>query len=198
MHYGEIKTCDIANGPGVRTTLFVSGCRHHCEGCFQPETWNFEYGKSFTDETKDEILKSLKPDYVRGLTLLGGEPFEPENQKELVGLLRDVKKYFPKKDIWCFSGYLFETLTGKQKCVLKQNSEELSADHPRCEVTDEMLSLIDILVDGEFEQEKRELMLQFRGSSNQRIIRVAESLAAGEVVLWSDERSLENQLKKRQ
>ena len=96
MHYGEIKTCDIANGPGVRTTLFVSGCRHHCEGCFQPETWNFQYGKPFTDETKDEILKSLKPDYIRGLTLLGGEPFEPENQKELVGLLQDVKKYFPK------------------------------------------------------------------------------------------------------
>ena len=195
MYYGEIKTCDIANGPGVRTTLFVSGCRHHCEGCFQPETWNFEYGKPFTEETTDEILKSLKPDYVRGLTLLGGEPFEPENQKALTELLRDVKKYFPKKDIWCFSGYLFEELTGKQKCKLRYNNESLPDDHPRCEVTDEMLSLIDILVDGEFEQDKYELMLQFRGSSNQRIIRVAESLAAGEVILWSDERSLENLMK---
>ncbi|MBE6009758.1 MAG: anaerobic ribonucleoside-triphosphate reductase activating protein [Lachnospiraceae bacterium] len=195
MYYGEIKTCDIANGPGVRTTLFVSGCRHHCEGCFQPETWNFEYGKPFTEETTDEILKSLKPDYVRGLTLLGGEPFEPENQKALTELLRDVKKYFPKKDIWCFSGYLFEELTGKQKCELRYNNESLPDDHPRCEVTDEMLSLIDILVDGEFEQDKHELMLQFRGSSNQRIIRVAESLAAGEVILWSDERSLENLMK---
>lgn len=197
MYYGEIKTCDIANGPGVRTTLFVSGCRHHCEGCFQPETWNFEYGKPFTEETTDEILKSLKPDYVRGLTLLGGEPFEPENQKVLVELLRDVKKYFPKKDVWCFSGYLFEELTGKQKCELRYNNESLPDDHPRCEVTDEMLSLIDILVDGEFEQDKRELMLQFRGSSNQRIIHVAESLAAGEVILWSDERSLENLMKNR-
>ncbi len=197
MYYGEIKTCDIANGPGVRTTLFVSGCRHHCEGCFQPETWNFEYGKPFTEETTEEILKSLKPDYVRGLTLLGGEPFEPENQKALTGLLRDVKKYFPKKDIWCFSGYLFEELTGWQESATKHNSEGLPENHPRCEVTDEMLSLIDILVDGEFEQDKHELMLQFRGSSNQRIIRVAESLAAGEVILWSDERSLENLMKNR-
>ncbi len=197
MHYGEIKTCDIANGPGVRTTLFVSGCRHHCEGCFQPETWNFEYGKPFTDETKDEILKSLKPDYIRGLTLLGGEPFEPENQKELVGLLQDVKKYFPKKDIWCFSGYLFEEIVGKQECVLEHNDMELPAEHPRCEVTDELLSLIDVLVDGEFQQDKRDLSLQFRGTTNQRIIRVAESLAAGKVVLWSDERSLENQMKKK-
>ncbi len=197
MYYGEIKTCDIANGPGVRTTIFVSGCRHHCKGCFQPETWIFEYGKPFAEETRDEILKSLKPDYVRGLTILGGEPFEPENQKVLVELLKDVRKYFPKKDIWCFSGYLFEELTGEQKCVIKQNDESLSDNHPRCDVTDEMLSLIDILVDGEFEQDKRDLSLQFRGSSNQRIIRVAESLAAGEVVLWSDERSLEFQMKKK-
>ena len=197
MYYGEIKTCDIANGPGVRTTLFVSGCRHHCKGCFQPETWNFEYGKPFTDETKDEILKSLKPDYVRGLTLLGGEPFEPENQEALVELLRDVKKYFPKKDIWCFSGYLFEELTGWQAFEVKDRSDDLPDNHPRCDVTDEMLSLIDILVDGEFEQDKRELMLQFRGSSNQRIIRVEDSLAAGEVILWSDERSLESLMKKK-
>ena len=197
MYYGEIKTCDIANGPGVRTTLFVSGCRHHCEGCFQPETWNFEYGKPFTDETKDEILKSLKPDYVSGLTLLGGEPFEPENQEALVELLRDVKKYFPKKDIWCFSGYLFEELAGWQAFEVKDRSDDLPDNHPRCDVTDEMLSLIDILVDGEFEQDKRELMLQFRGSSNQRIIRVEDSLAAGEVILWSDERSLESLMKKK-
>lgn len=201
MYYGEIKTCDIANGPGVRTTIFVSGCRHHCEGCFQPETWNFKYGKPFTEETRDEILKSLKPDYIRGLTILGGEPFEPENQKVLVELLKDVRRYFPKKDVWCFSGYLFEEITGKQECELKQTSEgamkdDLSDAHPRCDVTDEMLSLIDILVDGEFQQDKKDLSLQFRGSSNQRIIRVAESLAAGEVVLWSDERSLEFQMRK--
>ena len=125
----------------------------------------------------------MKPDYVRGLTLLGGEPFEPENQKALTELLRDVKKYFPKKDIWCFSGYLFEELTGKQKCELRYNNESLPDDHPRCEVTDEMLSLIDILVDGEFEQDKHELMLQFRGSSNQRIIDMKATRESNEIIL---------------
>lgn len=195
MNYGEIKTCDIANGPGVRTTLFVSGCRHHCEGCFQPETWNFDYGQLFTDATKDEILRSLEPSYVHGLTLLGGEPFEPENQRILIPFLREVRDRFPKKDIWCFSGYLFEELTGKQICTLKRNNETLADGHPRCEVTDEMLSLIDILVDGEFQQEKRNLSLQFRGSTNQRIICVRESLELGEVVPWNDERSLESQIK---
>ena len=197
MYYGEIKTCDIANGPGVRTTLFVSGCRHHCEGCFQPQTWNFEYGKPFTDETKDEILKSLKPNYIRGLTLLGGEPFEPDNQKELVVFLKEVRKYYPQKDIWCFTGYLFEELTGQKSCPIKDRYTGLSETHPRCDVTDEMLSLVDVLVDGEFQEDKRDLTLQFRGSSNQRIIRVAESLAEGELVMWNDERSLENQRRKK-
>ena len=150
MNYGAIKKCDIANGVGVRTVLFVSGCTHHCKGCFQPETWNFDYGERYTKETEDEIIESLRPDYVDGITLLGGEPFEPENQRELVKLLRRIKKELPQKTVWSFSGFTYEELTGDSRAV--------------CEVTNEMLSMLDVLVDGEFVEAKRNISLRFRGS----------------------------------
>jgi len=169
MNYGEIKNIDIANGEGVRVSLFVSGCTHHCKNCFNKETWDFGFGKPFTAETEELLLKELEPDYIDGLSLLGGEPFEPHNQAALLPFLRRVKERFPKKNIWCYTGYLFDR-------------ELLSESRARCEHTDEMLSLIDILVDGEFVQELYSITLQFRGSSNQRIIDVKKSLAAGEVV----------------
>lgn len=171
MNYGEIKKYDIANGIGVRTSLFVSGCRHHCKGCFNPETWNFEYGKAYTKETEEDIVSSLAPYYISGLTVLGGEPFEPENQATIVGLLKRVKEEYPDKNIWVYSGYLFEELMGK------------IPSHARCEVTDEMLSYIDILVDGEFVEAKKDISLHFRGSSNQRIIDVKKTLETGEISL---------------
>ena len=170
MRYGSIKKCDIANGIGVRTVLFVSGCTHHCRGCFQPETWDFSYGEPYTTETEDEIIDSLHPSYVNGLTLLGGEPFEPQNQRVLVGLLRRVRRELPEKTIWSFSGYTWEELTGESRA--------------RCEVTDEMLSMLDVLVDGEFVEEKRNISLRFRGSENQRLIDVPKTRAAGHIVLW--------------
>ncbi len=169
MNYGEIKNFDIANGEGVRVSLFVSGCTHHCKNCFNPETWNFDYGQPFTEETEELILKELAPDYINGLSLLGGEPFEPSNQAVLLPFLRRVKELFPNKTIWCYSGYLFD-------------KELLSESRARCEHTDEMLSLIDVLVDGEFVQELYSITLQFRGSSNQRIIDVKKSLQSGKVV----------------
>ena len=171
MNYAAIKKCDIANGTGVRTSLFVAGCRHHCKGCFQPETWDFDFGNEFTLEIEDDIIESLEPDYIEGLTLLGGEPFEPENQRVLVKFLKRVREIYPDKSIWCYSGYLLD--------------EELLKDSKaRCEVTDEMLSYIDVLVDGEFVLEKKNIMLKFRGSENQRIINVKKSLETGEIVLW--------------
>lgn len=170
MNYGAIKKCDIANGVGVRTVLFVSGCTHHCKGCFQPETWSFDYGERYTKETEDEIIESLKPDYVDGITLLGGEPFEPENQRELVKLLRRIKKELPQKTVWSFSGYTYEELTGDSRAV--------------CEVTNEMLSMLDVLVDGEFIEAKRNISLRFRGSENQRLIDMNKTQKEGKIVLW--------------
>lgn len=170
MNYGAIKKCDIANGVGVRTVLFVSGCTHHCKGCFQPETWNFDYGERYTKETEDEIIESLRPDYVDGITLLGGEPFEPENQRELVKLLRRIKKELPQKTVWSFSGYTYEELTGDSRAV--------------CEVTNEMLSMLDVLVDGEFVEAKRNISLRFRGSENQRLIDINKTRKEGKIVLW--------------
>lgn len=157
MNYGEIKNCDIANGTGVRVTLFVSGCTNHCPGCFQPQTWDFNYGKPFTSDTEEELLQLLSPTYIRGLTLLGGEPFEPSNQRALLPFLRRLARELPDKDVWCFSGFTLE---------------ELLTDgwYPRCEATDEMLSFIDVLVDGRFEQARKNPTLTFRGSENQRII----------------------------
>lgn len=170
MNYGAIKKYDIANGVGVRTVLFVSGCTHHCKGCFQPETWNFDYGERYTKETEDEIIESLRPDYVDGITLLGGEPFEPENQRELVKLLRRIKKELPQKTVWSFSGYTYEELTGDSRAV--------------CEVTNEMLSMLDVLVDGEFVEAKRNISLRFRGSENQRLIDMNKTRKEGKIVLW--------------
>ncbi len=170
MNYGEIKNYDIANGEGVRVSLFVSGCTHHCKNCFNPETWSFEYGKPFTKQTEDYIIECLKPDYIDGLSLLGGEPFEPQNQAVLLPFLRRVRAELPNKNIWCYTGYTFD-------------KELLSDSRARCEHTDEMLSLIDVLVDGEFVQELYDISLSFRGSSNQRIIDVKQSLQAGEIKL---------------
>lgn len=170
MNYAEIKYNDIANGPGVRTSLFVSGCTHRCEGCFNEIAWDFNYGKPFTEETIDEILSSLAPDYVTGLTLLGGEPFEHSNQIGLLPLLRKVKEQYPKKDVWCFTGYLFD----------KQILDEMC---PKWQETEEMLSYIDVLVDGKFDINLKNIMLRFKGSENQRTILVQESLKSGEVVL---------------
>ena len=166
MNYGTIKNCDIANGSGVRVSLFVSGCRNHCPGCFQPETWNFGYGQPFTAETEQEILGLLEPSYINGLTLLGGDPFEPENQRALLLFLRKVHAAYPEKDIWAYTGYTWEQLiSGTHRVSLPE--------------TVEMLSLIDILVDGPFIQEKKNIRLHFRGSDNQRVIDVKRSLVSG-------------------
>ena len=173
MNYGNIKYFDIADGPGVRTTLFVSGCSHHCPGCFQPETWEFDFGKPYTAETEEEILASLAPDYVDGLTLLGGEPMEKVNQRALLPLVKKVRELYPQKDIWCYTGYTLET-------------ELLAPSRARCEVTDELLSLIDVLVDGEFVEAQRDLTLLFRGSRNQRLIDLPATLKKGETVLWEN------------
>ena len=173
MNYATIKPRDIANGPGVRVSLFVSGCTHHCKGCFNQEAWDFDYGQPFTQETIDEILAMLRPSYVRGLTLLGGEPFDPRNQEPIVELLRQVKEKLPTKSIWAFSGYLFDR-------------DILSGTLGEWEITKEYLSYLDVLVDGPFVMAKKNLSLRFRGSENQRLIDVPASLAAGEVVLWED------------
>ena len=171
MNYAEIKYCDVANGPGVRTSLFVSGCSHRCPGCFNEIAWDFNYGKAFTEETVDSIIESLKPDYVRGLTLLGGEPFEHSNQQGLLPLLRKVSKTFPNKDIWCFTGFLFDKDIVEKMC-------------PKWKETSEMLSYIDVIVDGRFVEELKNLNLKFKGSENQRTILVKESLKSGNVVLY--------------
>ena len=173
MNYAEIKNCDIANGPGVRVSLFVSGCTHHCPGCFNAEAWDFDYGQPFTQQTIDQILELLKPGYIRGLTLLGGEPFEPENQGAVVELLRQIKEKYPEKSIWAFSGYLFDR-------------DILSGRLGPWEITREFLSYLDVLVDGPFVEAKKNLALRFRGSENQRLIDVPASLAANSIVLWQD------------
>ena len=168
MNYAAIKNCDIANGPGVRVSLFVSGCTHRCPGCFNEVAWDFHYGQPFTQEVMDRIVQMLRPDYIRGLTLLGGEPFEPENQGAIVQLLRQVKRELPQKSIWAFSGYLFDR-------------DILSG---RLGDTREYLSYLDVLVDGPFIEAQKNLSLRFRGSENQRLIDVPASLAAGKIVLW--------------
>jgi anaerobic ribonucleoside-triphosphate reductase activating protein len=172
MNYAEIKQFDIANGPGVRVSLFVSGCTHHCEGCFNEITWDFNYGKPFTEVEIEYILKTLELPYVNGLTLLGGEPFEHINQRGLLPLLRQVKEKYKDKDIWCYTGYSFDIDIRDRMC---KNWEE----------TNEMLSYIDVLVDGKFELDKKDISLVFKGSSNQRIICVKETLEAGKIVLWN-------------
>ena len=170
MKYATIKNNDIANGPGVRVSLFVSGCTHRCPGCFNEVAWDFAYGEPFTEEIEDKILDMLRPSCIRGLTLLGGEPFEPANQGAIVKLLRRIRKELPEKTIWAFSGYLFE------KDILSGRLGDCG----------EYLSYLDVLVDGPFVEAKKNLGLRFRGSENQRLIDVPKSLAAGETVLWED------------
>lgn len=182
MYYSVIKNCDIANGPGVRVVLFVSGCRHHCPGCFQPQTWDFSYGQPFTQDTVDELLRLLQPDYIAGLTLLGGEPMEPENQPVLLELVRQVKQAYPEKNIWCFSGYLYDDLAAGK-----------IGDGA---VTRALLSLVDVLVDGEFILARKKLQLRFRGSENQRLIDLRKTEQAGHVVLWTDEKEGEKTCKR--
>ena len=173
MYYSEIKECDIANGPGVRVTLFVSGCTHHCKGCFNEMTWDFQYGREFTEEAVDKVLKLLEPPYIAGLTLLGGEPMEYRNQQGLLPLLRKVKEVYPDKTIWCYTGYLYE----------KDILEDFCGKWPE---TREMLSCLDVIVDGEFVEELKDISLRFRGSSNQRIIDVKKSMQTGKIVQWKD------------
>lgn len=173
MNYADIKQYDIANGPGVRVSLFVSGCTHHCKNCFNPETWDFNYGTPFTSGTIKTILEYLKPDYVRGLTILGGEPFEHTNQLGLLPLVKAVKERYPNKTIWCYTGYLYD------EAILKNMV-------PVWPETTDLLSCIDILVDGPFIEEEKDLNIKFRGSRNQRIIQVQESLKSGHIVLWDE------------
>ena len=173
MNYAAIKNCDIANGPGVRVSLFVSGCTHRCPGCFNEVAWDFQYGEPFTDQTIERILNLLKPAYIRGLTLLGGEPFEPENQGPVLELIRRIKQELPEKSVWAFSGYLFD-------------KDILSGRLGDWEITRELVGYLDVLVDGPFIQEKKNLSLRFRGSENQRLIDVPASLSSGKIVLWQD------------
>ena len=169
MNYATIKYNDVSNGPGIRTSLFVSGCTHRCKGCFNSVAWDFDYGEKYTKETENQIIESLKSPFVKGITLLGGEPFEPQNQEELLALTSRIKSELPQKTVWCFSGYTIEEMTvGK-----------LST----CPTTMKLLRNIDVLVDGKFEEDKKSLMLKFKGSSNQRTILVKETLEKGEIVL---------------
>lgn len=171
MHYGEIKKTDIANGIGVRVSLFVSGCTRHCKNCFNPETWDFDYGKLFTEETEKELLEALKPSFITGLTVLGGEPFEPRNQAALLPFLKKVRKTYPQKTIWCYTGGVLE--------------KDLSpGGNDYCEYTKELLNIIDVLVDGAFIESLKDISLQFRGSSNQRIIDLKKSFEQKKIVLW--------------
>ena len=172
MHYGELKKCDIANGTGVRVTLFVSGCTNRCPDCFQPQTWDFCFGQPFTDDTAAEIYAELDKSYVAGLTVLGGEPFEPRNQRELLPLLREIREKYPHKTIWCFTGFRLD--------------DELLTDgsYPRCEVTDALLACIDVLVDGRFVRELKDISLQFRGSRNQRVIDMNKTRETGTITIW--------------
>lgn len=173
MNYANIKRRDIANGPGVRVSLFVSGCTHHCKNCFNQEAWDFKYGDLFTQETIDYIINELSPNFVTGLTILGGEPFEPENQPEIVNMLRQIKEKLPNKSIWAFSGYLFD-------------KDILSGRLGNPNITREYLSYLDVLVDGPFIEDLKDLSLRFKGSSNQRIIDVKKSLETESTILWSD------------
>lgn len=172
MNYGEIKDCDIANGEGVRISLFVSGCTHHCKNCFNAKTWDFDFGEEFTQDTENKIIDMLQPNYINGLSLLGGEPFEPENQKVLLPFLRKVKETYPQKTIWCYSGYTVEQILGESRA--------------NCDTAKDMLSMLDVLVDGEFVQDLYDISLKFRGSSNQRIIDVKKTLQQNEIVLYME------------
>ena len=174
MKYAKIKKCDVANGPGVRVSLFVSGCNHHCKNCFNPEAWDFCYGNDFTKKEEEEIIEELKPEYITGLSLLGGEPFEKVNQEGLAPLVKKVKETYPNKKIWCYTGFTFD------KQILGQMVKEENR-----QTTKEMLENIDYIVDGKFVEELKDPKLRFRGSSNQRIIDVQESIKQDNVVLYN-------------
>lgn len=171
MNYAELKKTDIANGEGVRVSLFVSGCRRHCKGCFNEIAWDFSYGKPFDEAAEEEVLSALAPSFIRGLTLLGGDPFEPENQRALYPFVKEVRERFPQKDIWAFTGYTYDDGTLKEP-------------HAQTEVTREFISLLDVLVDGKFEEALKDIRLVFRGSSNQRVIDVQKSLQSHKVILY--------------
>ena len=179
MKFATIKWADVANGPGVRVSLFVSGCTHRCPGCFNEEAQDFQYGQPFTLAEEDKIVEAMAPVHIKGLSLLGGEPFEPDNQRGLLPLLRRVKAAYPNKEVWCYSGY---TLDG----------ELWKPGRARCECTDEMLSLIDVLVDGPFVEAQKDLNLRFRGSANQRILNIPASLKAHIPVLWGGEMTIQS------
>ncbi|MCH5333517.1 MAG: anaerobic ribonucleoside-triphosphate reductase activating protein [Agathobacter sp.] len=173
MNYAEIKFCDIANGKGCRTVLFVSGCRNACKGCFQPQTWDFLYGREFDEAVQEEILKSLEPEYIQGLTLLGGEPFEPENQEALVPFMRKMKAAYPDKDVWAYTGYIYDR-------------DLVEGGFKHTKDTEELLSMIDVLVDGPYIEEKKDITLKFRGSANQRVIDLRATEAGGNICLAVD------------
>lgn len=173
MNYASIKIMDVANGPGVRMSLFVSGCTHYCKGCFNEEAWDFNYGEPFTQKETDYIIEYVSSPYIAGLTILGGEPMEHVNQQGLLSLLRQLREKCPDKSVWCFTGYDFE----------KDIVGRMIQEYPE---TQELLSYIDVMVDGKFVEELKDLSIRFRGSSNQRIIMVKESLEQGEVVLWDE------------
>ena len=173
MNFATIKKYDVANGPGVRVSLFVSGCNHRCKGCFNAEAWDFDYGEKFTEQTEEEILTALDHSFIAGLSLLGGEPFDPKNQECVTLLLRKVRARFPQKSVWCYTGYTFE-------------KDLVEGGAAYTQYTSEMLSYIDILVDGKFIEELKDIKLRFRGSSNQRIIDVKRSLKEGCIKLWLD------------
>lgn len=174
MNYAKIKYYDVSNGPGVRTSLYVSGCRNHCKNCFNPETWDFAYGEPFTAEVGDKIIESMRPDYIKGFTLLGGDPFEPENAAVLAPFMEKLRAAYPQKSLWCFTGYDLEQhlLTGKLGDI---------------ETNMRILNTLDVLVDGRFVEELKDINLRFRGSSNQRIILVPQTLEKDEIVLWNEE-----------
>ena len=171
MNYAEIKKTDIANGEGVRVSLFVSGCRRHCKNCFNKVTWDFSYGKPFTQDVQNELLEALAPDYITGLTLLGGDPMEPENQRALLPFVRRVREELPQKTIWCYTGYTYR-------------DGAIEEEQANCEVTRQFISLLDVLVDGRFVEELKDIRLVFRGSSNQRVIDIQRSIESGSVVLY--------------
>ena len=173
MNYAVIKNCDIANGPGVRVSLFVSGCTHHCKNCFNAVAWDFEYGQPFTTEVEEKIFSMLAPNHIAGLTLLGGEPFEPVNQRALLPFLRELRRRLPTKNIWCYTGYVYDR-------------DLLPGGRAYCEATDEMLSYLDVLVDGPFIEEEKSLRLRFRGSRNQRLIDMKATRRTGHVVLLEE------------
>ncbi len=174
MYYSAIKKSDIANGEGIRTSLFVSGCRNRCKNCFNPETWSFTHGEPFDNAVAEDILSSFRSPFVAGLTVLGGEPMEPENQRELLPFIREFKKRYPNKTLWVYTGNLYEELTAGV------------GKHAKClPETAELLSYIDILVDGRYEEEKKSLGIRFRGSTNQRIIDMKKTKESGKIVIWS-------------